>query len=175
MKTVTLLTGGGRSGKSRYALELAQPYACRTFIATAVAFDNEMSDRIARHREERASQFATLEEPVHLADALRRLPPGTDVAVIDCITVWLGNLMYHDESVQPDSPSITALLDALKDPPCDVILVTNEVGLGIIPDNAMARRFRDLAGSVNQRLAAVANRVIFMVSGLPLVLKGTPV
>jgi adenosylcobinamide kinase/adenosylcobinamide-phosphate guanylyltransferase len=174
MKTVTLLTGGGRSGKSRHALELAQPYACRAFIATAVAFDTEMSDRIAKHREERANQFTTLEEPVRLDDALRRLPPGTDVAIIDCITVWLGNLMYHDESVQPDSPPITALLTALRNPPCDVILVTNEVGLGIIPDNAMARRFRDLAGSVNQRLASAANRVIFMVSGLPLVLKETP-
>jgi len=174
MKSVTLITGGGRSGKSRHALALAGQQTRRVFIATAVAFDSEMADRIARHREERASQFLTLEEPLRLDDALRRLPPDTDVAVIDCLTVWLGNLMHQDEAIQPDSPPILALLEALQRPPCDVILVTNEVGLGIIPDNPMARRFRDLAGTVNQKMAAVADRVVFMVSGLPLVLKEPP-
>ncbi len=174
MKSVSLLTGGGRSGKSRYALELAQRHGRRAFIATAVAFDSEMSDRIAQHREERANRFLTIEEPLRLDDALRRLPPDTDVAVIDCVTVWLGNLMHHDATVHPDSPLVLSFIESLKNPPCDVILVTNEVGLGIIPDNPMARRFRDLAGTVNQKLAAAADRVIFMVSGLPLVLKGPP-
>jgi len=165
---ITLLTGGSRSGKSRHALELAMTYERRAFIATAVAFDDEMRDRVGKHQDERGAAFATLEEPRDLAGALRRIPTGTDVAVIDCLTVWLGNLMHENAT---ESGLIEAFLGALEDPPCDLLIVTNEVGMGIVPGNAMAREFRDLAGSLNQKVAALAGHVILMVSGLPLVVK----
>jgi adenosylcobinamide kinase / adenosylcobinamide-phosphate guanylyltransferase len=173
MKRVTMITGGGRCGKSRQALELARPYRRRAFIATAEAFDGEMSDRIAKHKAERGSEYLTVEAPLDLAGALRSLPGDVDVAVVDCLTVWLGNLMHrHGADGDGESlPEVAALLQALGDPPCDVIVVTNEVGMGIIPENAMARRFRDWAGRVNQRVAAQAGEVVLMVSGIPLKLK----
>jgi len=170
---ITLITGGGRSGKSRYALELAGSYGKRVFIASAVAIDPEMRKRIGNHRRERGNGFVTLEVPLDPAAALQSLPPGTEVALLDCLTVWLGNLM-HGEGISDDSScvEIESFLDLLSSPPCDLIIVTNEVGMGIIPDNAMARTFRDLAGRLNQRVAAKADRVILMVSGVPLVVKG---
>jgi adenosylcobinamide kinase/adenosylcobinamide-phosphate guanylyltransferase len=173
---LTLITGGARSGKSRYALELSQGARRPAFIATAEAFDDEMSERIRRHREERDGRWHTLEEPVDLAGALRRLPAGTDLAVVDCLTVWLGNLVHRRGEAGltedlGDFPEIAALLEALSHPPCPLMLVTNEVGFGIIPGNAMARAFSGLAGRLNQAVAARADRVLLVVSGLPLVLK----
>lgn len=173
MPDVTLLTGGGRSGKSDYAVTLAMARARRAFIATAEPFDDEMRARIAAHRAGRGNAFATIEAPVDLAGAVRGLPAGTDVVVIDCLTVWLGNLMHRDGQGEQTSRAIAELLDVLREPPCDVIVVTNEVGLGIIPENAMARQFRDLAGGVNTRVARLANRVVLMISGIPLTIKGT--
>lgn len=172
---VTLVTGGARSGKSQHALELAGRFAHRAFIATAEPFDPEMRERIARHRRERDG-FATLEEPVDLAGALSRLPAGTEVAVVDCLTVWLGNLAWRREPEPPPTDpeavdEVRALLEALKSPPCELILVTNELGLGITPENAMARAFRDLAGRLNQQVAARAERVVLLVSGIPWTLK----
>jgi adenosylcobinamide kinase/adenosylcobinamide-phosphate guanylyltransferase len=172
MPTVTLLTGGSRSGKSRFAQTAASAYKRRTFVATAVGCDEEMLLRIARHQEERAGLFHTIEAPIRLADAIRSSAPNSDVILVDCLTVWTSNLMYERErGVKPDQ-EITLLLDALRNPPCDMFIVTNEVGMGIVPDNAIAREFRDLAGKLNQQVAAVANTVILMVSGLPLYLKG---
>ena len=172
MKETVLVTGGARSGKSSYVLELAAPYSRKAFIATAEAFDDEMQDRIVKHQAERGRDFVTVEEPVDLADALRSLPDDIDVAVVDCLTVWLGNLMYHRKVEHVDAPEITDLLAVLENPPCSVLLVTNEVGMGIVPDNALARAYRDLAGSLNQRVAAVVDRVVFMACGCPLQMKG---
>lgn len=172
MKQVLMVTGGSRSGKSRYAVEAALKYENRVFLATAKAFDEEMERRIAAHQCERDSRFTTMEEPVDLAGALRLLPPGAEVALIDCLTVWLGNLMHRHGDGVDSFPEIDALFEVLEDPPADVILVTNEVGSGIVPDNAMARRFRDLAGNVNQRAAARADKVVLCVSGIPVVIKG---
>ena len=181
---ITLITGGARSGKSRYALQLAEPYRARTFLATATAFDDEMRKRIADHQEERAGTFQTVEEPHFLARALEDLPADTEVVVVDCLTVWLGNLMYQAEQQQekqkehhPDAfPTVpedcAAVLDFLHKLDSELsfhlILVSNELGMGLVPPEPMARAFRDLAGRVNQEVAGRADRVLLMVSGLAL-------
>ena len=166
-----MLTGGGRSGKSRHALELISSYERKAFIATAEPLDGEMEERIRRHQLERGSDFITVEEPVDLAGAIRRLPKDIDAAIIDCLTVWIGNLMYHFGTDCDQYTQVDEFLEALKNPPCDLIIVTNEVGMGIIPDNEMSRFFRDTAGSVNQRVAAAADTVILAISGIPLTIK----
>jgi len=171
MRRISLVTGGGRSGKSSYALRRADACARKAFIATAQACDEEMRERIERHRRDRPGSFVTIEEPVDLAGAVRAVPQDTEVAVIDCLTVWLGNLVRDGDL--PDEPQEVAdFLQVLEDPPCDLIIVTNEVGMGIIPANALARRFRDVAGRLNQRVARLADDVILVVSGIPLALKG---
>lgn len=175
MKTVTLVTGGARSGKSTFAVQQAQGYSGpRAFIATATACDDEMSQRITRHQEERGHDFVTLEEPYRLAEALATLPNSTQVAVVDCLTVWLGNLLLRGEVQNDTHPEIDALLETLRAPPCDLIIVTNEVGLGLVPMTEIGRRYRDVAGRTNQRVAAAADRVVLMVSGLSMNLKGAP-
>ncbi len=174
-RRVTRVTGGARSGKSSYALDAARAYAGRAFIATAEPTADEMRDRIARHREARGDSFITIEEPVDLAGALGSLGRDTAVAVVDCLTVWLGNLAHRAGGRLPERPGevpeIAAFLTALAGPSCDLVIVTNEVGMGIVPENDAARAFRDLAGRLNQRIAALADRVVFMVSGVPLVVK----
>ncbi|RPJ54530.1 MAG: bifunctional adenosylcobinamide kinase/adenosylcobinamide-phosphate guanylyltransferase [Acidobacteria bacterium] len=172
MRKVTLITGGARSGKSRHALVLAQANpGRRAFVATAEPLDEEMLERIRRHREDRDPSFLTIEEPVDLGKALRSLPADVEVAVIDCLTVWLGNLMHcrRDEAGEP--PELRELFALLAAPPCDLIIVTNEVGMGIVPGEAVARRFRDLAGRINQEVAKRADVVILMVSGIPIIVK----
>ncbi len=174
MSHLTLVTGGARSGKSRYAVTRMESYGRRAFIATAEALDEEMRERIEHHRAERADSFITVEAPVHLGEAIRSLPEGTEAAVVDCLTVWLGNLMHYFEDDEDRlGAEVESLLDALKEPPCDLVIVTNELGLGIVPDNELARRFRDLAGWLNQDAAALADEVVLVVSGLPLHLKGS--
>ena len=136
MPTVTLVTGGGRSGKSRYAMAMATAATVvrPAFVATAEVTDDEMAERVRRHQAERDGRFVNVEEPVQLAEALRSLPADVDLAIVDCLTVWLGNL-YHYGHVADDGASepIEALLALLREPPCDIVLVTNEVGMGIIP------------------------------------------
>jgi adenosylcobinamide kinase/adenosylcobinamide-phosphate guanylyltransferase len=171
MNQVIYVTGGARSGKSSHALELAISYRRRVFLATAEAFDDEMRDRIDRHRDERGSSFTTIEEPLFIDRTFRDLPEGTEVVLLDCLTVWAGNLMHHIGDPEAINARIDALLEVLKSPPCDIILVTNEVGMGIVPENAMARAFRDLAGSINRQVASCATRAYLLCSGLPIVLK----
>lgn len=168
---VTLITGGGRSGKSRYALEMTESYDHKVFIATAEAFDDEMTDRILTHQKERGDAFTTIEEPLHLATALAGIPAGTQVVLIDCITVWLGNLMHYLKIDETISQSVDRFLEVLASPPCDVVIVANEVGMGLIPGDAISRAYRDLAGSVNQKIAAIADEVFLVVSGMPMKLK----
>ena len=171
MKRITLVTGGSRSGKSQIALHLAAPYGNKAFIATAEATDDEMLARIERHRRERDSSYLTVEEPVNLDMALKSLPEKTEVAVLDCITVWLGNLFYREKIIDGVCPEITAFLDILDSPPCHLILVTNEIGMGVIPADSTTRHFRDLAGALNQQLAERAHEVILSVSGISLRIK----
>jgi adenosylcobinamide kinase/adenosylcobinamide-phosphate guanylyltransferase len=159
-------------------LELAAPYPRRTYVATAQAVDAEMAERIRRHREERGLAFETLEAPVDLEGALASLAPGDGVAVVDCLTLWLGNLVHRrpEEAppVVPESyPEVEAFLRSLERPPFDLVVVTNELGMGIVPATVIGRAFRDLAGRVNQEVARRAARVVLMVSGLPLEVKGS--
>jgi adenosylcobinamide kinase / adenosylcobinamide-phosphate guanylyltransferase len=170
---ITLITGGSRSGKSSYALSLARPYKKPIFLATAEPFDGEMSDRIRRHQAERGDTFITIEEPVELAKALASLPAGTEVVLIDCLTVWLGNLMHKQGLREEPYAEVEALYVFLKNPPCDLIFVTNEVGSGIIPADALTRAYRDHAGWLNQEVARRADQVVLVTCGLPLTLKGT--
>ena len=170
-----LITGGARSGKSRHALDMAASYRDRAFLATAEPVDEEMRERIARHRRERGEGFLTVEAPIDLADALRSLPANVEVAVIDCLTVWLGNLMHRrGTGADRTIPEIEAFLEVLGEPPCDLIVVSNEVGMGIVPDNALARGFRDLAGGLNQDFARIADRLVLVISGTPITVKGAP-
>jgi len=173
---VTLITGGARSGKSAFALELARrKYARRTLIATAVALDEEMKARILRHKEERGDTFHTIEEPVRLAQAVSSCAGQSDVAVVDCLTVWLGNLYHHcGENESSIEQHLNGFLSALENAPCDLVLVTNEVGWSIVPENRLARAFRDMAGRLNREVAQRSRHVYLLCCGIPLVLKGAP-
>lgn len=171
MRQVILLTGGARSGKSRYALELATPYRKKAYVATAEPVDEEMRQRIARHRQERPASFLTIEAPFELGEAIRSLPGDIEVAVVDCLTVWLGNLMHRRGTEDAEFPEIETFLAAIQSVACDLIIVTNEVGMGIVPHNRMAREFRDLSGELNRKMAHIADQVILVVSGIPVQIK----
>lgn len=174
MAHVILVTGGARSGKSAYALRRAEGFARRCFIATAVAFDDETRDRIARHREERGAVWETIEAPHDVAGVLNGIDDPRAAVVVDCLTVWMGNLMHADPACTETAPPCDALVDALGHSRAGtVILVTNEVGMSIVPENALARRFRDVAGRLNQRVAAAADEVVLTVCGQALVIKGS--
>ncbi len=167
----TLILGGVRSGKSRHAGVVAA--ACGgavTLIATGTALDAEMAARIAAHRRTRPSHWTVVEEPLYLSAALRAAAGPRRVIVVDCLTLWLTNLLCRDE---PDALQleVQALLRTLPDLPGHCVLVGNEVGMGIMPVNALARRFADEAGTLHQQLATVCDRVEFMVAGLPLAVK----
>ena len=176
MAEITLVTGGARSGKSAFALERARRgYVQRALVATAVPFDQEMRARILRHQKERGDTFHTLEEPVRLAEAISSCAGQSDVVVVDCLTVWLGNLYHHsNESESAIEDCVIRFLAALDNPPCDLILVTNEVGWGIVPENPLARAFRDRAGRLNRQVAQKARHVYLLCCGIPLALKGEP-
>ena len=166
---LTLIVGGARSGKSRFAEGLiADTGRPRRYIATAEAWDDEMRARIALHQTDRAEGWTTIEAPLDLTAALASA--GADHAVlIDCATLWLTNHLLADH----DIPAQTgALITALAACPAPVVIVSNEVGWGIVPENALARRFRDEQGRLNQRLAAAAGLVVTVIAGLPMVLKG---
>lgn len=169
--TVTFILGGARSGKSSRAQALAEaagPQRC--YIATAQAFDDEMKDRIAAHQDARGEGWSTLEAPLELADAISSAANNCcNVILIDCLTLWLSNLMHHERNIAEETERLTA---ALKACPVPVILVSNEVGLSIVPENQLARAFRDAQGRLNQDVAAVAERVELVAAGLPLRLKG---
>jgi adenosylcobinamide kinase/adenosylcobinamide-phosphate guanylyltransferase len=170
--SLTLVLGGARSGKSRYAQQAAEAGArargvTPTFIATATAGDAEMSDRIARHQADRDGQWRTLEAPLALAEVLAGLGPK-DVAVVDCLTLWLSNSMFETRG---HDVRVAAIVPALATCEAQLWLVSNEVGWGIVPDNALARAFRDAAGGLHQRIASVADEVVLVVAGLPLALK----
>jgi adenosylcobinamide kinase / adenosylcobinamide-phosphate guanylyltransferase len=163
-----LLLGGARSGKSAHAERLvtAAP-APWTYIATAQAFDDEMTERVALHQGRREEGWQTVDAPLDLAVAIAGVPDGQPL-LIDCLTLWLSNHLLADHDVEAESMK---LADILAKPRGNWVVVANEVGLGIVPDNALARKFRDAAGRLNQKVAAKADRVLFMVAGLPLQVK----
>jgi adenosylcobinamide kinase/adenosylcobinamide-phosphate guanylyltransferase len=164
-----LVLGGARSGKSRHAQAMAEAFeGDLVFIATAQAFDDEMTAKIARHRADRGARWRTVEAPLDLAGTILSEGKVGVVLLVDCLTLWASNLLLSEEDAEP---RIAALLSAISASPARIILVSNEVGLGIVPDNALARRFRDLAGEVNQRVAAAVETVDLAVAGLTLRLK----
>jgi adenosylcobinamide kinase/adenosylcobinamide-phosphate guanylyltransferase len=165
---LSVVTGGARSGKSALAERLARAGGGPlTYIATAEPLDDEMRDRIARHRDGRGAGWHTVEAPRDLAGALGAVASGT--VLVDCATLWLGNRMLDGADPAGDARDLVAALAGCRG---RVVVVTNEVGSGIVPDNALARRFRDSQGRLNQRLAAEAGLVVAVIAGLPLVLKG---
>ncbi len=172
MGTVTLITGGARSGKSTQALKLALPYQRRFFVATGQALDEEMTARIEFHQTTRPPDFQTVEEPVQVVAALERLGDRADLVVLDCLTLWISNLMQRREMDGTILAEADKLAAALKDASFASIVVTDEVGAGIVPtDHAASRRFRDLLGWTNQKVAAAAEQALLMVAGYPLKLK----
>jgi adenosylcobinamide kinase/adenosylcobinamide-phosphate guanylyltransferase len=173
--TIVLIGGGARSGKSRFALERARALGTRrVFVATGQAFDGEMDARIARHRAERGADFTTVEEPVALARVLRD-QDRADVVLVDCLTLWLSNLLLRGDDEAAIAVAVADLIDALAARRLHVVLVTNEVGLGIVPDNALARTFRDVAGRAHQELAAIADEVHMAILGTVLRLRPGPI
>lgn len=168
----TLVLGGARSGKSRLAERLceSQPGPC-VYLATAEAHDGEMADRIAEHQARRGDRWHTVEAPLALPDALAGAAAPDRAVLVDCLTLWLSNLMFAGRD---PSAAGAELVRALRGSAGPVVLVSNEVGLGIVPDNALARRFRDAAGRLHQEVAAACDQVIFTAAGLPLVLKAHP-
>jgi adenosylcobinamide kinase/adenosylcobinamide-phosphate guanylyltransferase len=170
-----LVLGGARSGKSRHALDQARQLRDSVaFVATARALDGDMTARIARHRAERPSKWTTIEEPHDLAAACRRAARAHDLVVVDCATVWVSNLMERGDDDLVVLAAADDLAKLLRERLLSVIVVSNEVGQGVHPPTELGRRFRDLLGLVNQRLAAAADRVTLMVAGLPLTLKDAP-
>lgn len=167
---MTLILGGARSGKSRLAQQMAERHAgglC--FIATAQAFDGETAARIARHQADRGPRWTTLEAPLALPEAVVAAGERSCVILVDCLTMWLGNLMHYGHDVGTAARELISACQRVQVP---LLLVSNEVGQGIVPDNAMARNFRDQAGRLHQDIAAVADDVWFVTAGLPQRLKG---
>jgi adenosylcobinamide kinase/adenosylcobinamide-phosphate guanylyltransferase len=168
-----LVIGACRSGKSAYALKAAADMAVRekVFIATSVPADEEMRQRVARHRAERGRGWTTLEVPAALCEALGGHARPERVLLVDCLTLWITNLLMQGEASAAVEEHIGRLCEVLGTIAGPVILVSNEVGAGIVPENPLARVFRDLAGTANQAVAAVAGRVVLTVAGIPVVIK----
>lgn len=172
MTRTLLVLGGARSGKSRYAQQRAEALpGALVYVATAQAFDDEMATRIAHHRADRGARWRTVEAPLALAEAIVAEARPDGVLLVDCLTLWASNLLLADQAADEGAEAAAALAAALAKAAGPVILVANEVGLGIVPDNALARRFRDIAGRINQAIAAAADEVQFIAAGLPLRLK----
>jgi adenosylcobinamide kinase/adenosylcobinamide-phosphate guanylyltransferase len=166
------ITGGARSGKSAFAEKLAAGIGGkRAYLATAQALDAEMVARIEHHRQRRGSTWDTYEEPLAVAELLNKLSGRYEVVLLDCLTLWLSNVMARTDGDDAVSRQSDLLVEAIKNMKGTCIIVSNEVGLGIVPDNALARRFRDLAGFVNQRIAQAADAAYLLTSGIPLKLK----
>lgn len=177
MGQTIFITGGARSGKSMFAEKRAREFgASLGYLATAQMLDGEMEARVKRHRDRRGAEWSTLEEPIHLSQALARSDGQYQAILVDCITLWLSNLLFKygtagddcEERIHEDLQRLKSTIQSMVTP---VILVSNEVGMGIVPDNALARLFRDIAGTANQVLAAAADEVHVVISGIPLRLK----
>lgn len=173
MGRLTYITGGARSGKSAYGQQLAERQPGQLlYIAPAQIQDEEMARRVERHRQSRGDRWALLEEPLRLVERLPEAATGKGALLLDCVTLWLSNLFFrHNEEQAPVLAEMERLLAIVDELPAPLFLVSNELGSGIVPENAMARSFRDLAGIVNQQLAVAADEAWLVVSGLPLKLK----
>ncbi len=173
MKSISFVVGGCRSGKSSKALELAEGFrsARRIFIATCVPQDEEMRMRVHRHKAERDNSWHTVEAPLRLPQTLSELGRSGSVLLVDCLTLWISNLLLETEQIDQIEIHINQLVETLNQTACPVVLVSNEVGTGIVPENRLARLFRDAAGMANQRVAQCSDQVIWMVAGIPMQIK----
>lgn len=158
-----LITGGVKSGKSSFALELAKNYQRKAFLATGVPFDDEMKIRIEKHKKERGNEFDTYEEPLEVSRVLAEISGRYDIVVFDCLTTYFGNLYYYNVDVES---YIDNLINTISKLQAQLILITNEVGLGIIPENKLARLYMETLGKTNTKLARIADQVYLMVSGI---------
>lgn len=172
MKKITLILGGARSGKSTYALSLAKKYKKVAFIATCQGLDKEMRERIRLHKESRPKHWETFEEPRDLTRLLEQINNSFDCILIDCLTLLVSNLVLAGDKQEQILKKITELLSVLDKKKAMIILVSNEVGLGLVPVNKLGREFRDIAGKINQIAASKADKVLFMAAGLPMNIKG---
>ena len=174
-RKVIFVTGGAKSGKSSFVLsEAAKHEGPKAFIATAEALDEEMAKRIGRHKIERGDGWDTFEEPIRITETIKQIQDKYGAIVLDCLTLWLSNLMHANLDI---SQEIEKLVEILKDSSLithhsSLYLVSNEVGAGIVPENALTREFRDLAGTMNQRVAGVSDEVFMVVAGIPVKIKG---
>lgn len=173
MKEIIFVLGGCRSGKSRHALELSNSIRGenRIFIATCVPLDEEMKQRVERHQKERGQSWTTIEVPIGLPEVIIENHLKADVIIVDCLTLWISNIILETDDQEITSRHIHNLIQSIETAQCTIILVANEVGTGIVPDNALARRFRDVAGHVNQNVAACSDKVIWMAAGIPVKIK----
>lgn len=172
-KKIIFITGGARSGKSHFALELAQNFpGPKAYLATAQALDQEMAERIRRHKRNRPKEWQTLEEPLRVAKIIKEKGGHFSLILIDCLTLWISNGLTANWTDKKILQEAGRLLKACRGTRCSLIIVSNEVGMGIVPDNASARVFRDLSGRIHQEISRQADEVYFMVSGLPQKLKG---
>ena len=171
---IVFITGGARSGKSAFALAAASAFHGRKgFIATATASDEEMRERIARHRADRGDEWRTFEEPLRIARQVEEVAGLCNVIVVDCLTVWLSNLLWSGLDVTEETETLLGTCKNVRDEGrIPLYIVSNEVGMGIVPESEIARKFRDLAGMLNQKIAAVSDEVYLVTAGIPLQIKG---
>lgn len=168
----TFVFGGARSGKSEFAEQIANTSGLqKIYIATNAVFDPEMSERVGQHRHRRGPSWTTIEEQIDLASVLEKTLAPDSVVLIDCLTLWLSNLTYTEKKISGETERLLAVI---KDPAGPCIFVSNEVGMGIVPENKLSRSFRDAQGRLNQDMAAVCGQVVFVAAGQPLLLKPTP-
>ncbi|MBW2645765.1 MAG: bifunctional adenosylcobinamide kinase/adenosylcobinamide-phosphate guanylyltransferase [Deltaproteobacteria bacterium] len=172
MKEIVLIIGGCRSGKSRYALKQARGFKRKVFVATCEVLDEEMKKRVEKHQEDRGPDWKTIEVPLALPDAIARCGAEADVILVDCLTLWISNMILKEKTEEYVMSRTDELLASIQKIDSTVILVSNEVGAGIVPENPLARMFRDVAGMVNQKVAACADKVVWMVAGIPAKVKG---
>jgi adenosylcobinamide kinase / adenosylcobinamide-phosphate guanylyltransferase len=167
---IIFVIGGAKSGKSSFALESARAFPGRkAYVASAEPLDDEMRDRIEKHKAQRGKDWVTFEEPIKMAQVLNRIGDEYSTAVIDCLTLWLSNLLLGGDAVDGE---VDVFLAFLRERDCPTLfIVSNEVGMGIVPDNALSRKFRDLAGNLNQKVAAIADEVYLVTAGIPLRIK----
>ncbi|MCD4742691.1 MAG: bifunctional adenosylcobinamide kinase/adenosylcobinamide-phosphate guanylyltransferase [Desulfobacteraceae bacterium] len=182
-KITTLVVGGCKSGKSRYALNLAAKISAgagpagensavrKIFVATSVPTDFEMKERVIAHKKERGENWLTIEEPIFLPEVIEEYSKQADVILIDCLTLWISNLLYKDYNKEKIFECIQEFVKSIKNADCPIILVSNEVGSGIVPENKLARQFRDIAGITNQEVAAAVTNVVWTIAGIPVNIK----
>jgi len=172
VKETTLVIGGCRSGKSSHALHLAEQIpGQKIFIATCMPQDKEMEQRVLHHQQQRSNAWETLEVPVFIPEAIHKNGREGQVILVDCLTLWINNLILDDDTPENIDTHIQKLTQSIETCECPVILVSNEVGTGIVPENKLARLFRDIAGFANQKVAACVDRVIWMAAGIPVEIK----